>query len=145
MDVTTLIFLGLAAAVVLGAYRRRENFLHNVQALGLAIVVGSIVFGVMSSNGAGEQAMWFGFFAGAIVYALRPRRKRYIPARERRIARAQFELSGEKYNPRKHHFDHDVPFSRGGSNTADNLRVRRKRDNLRKGAKPPWWDVIGKF
>jgi hypothetical protein len=33
------------------------------------------------------------------------------------------------------HFDHDVPFSKGGSSTADNIRILCARCNLKKGDK----------
>ena len=46
-------------------------------------------------------------------------------------------MKGEKFDPKKHHVDHVWPFSRGGSHTADNLRVIEKKKNLRKGAKRP--------
>jgi CRISPR/Cas system Type II protein with McrA/HNH and RuvC-like nuclease domain len=76
---------------------------------------------------------------------MRPR-SRYTPARNKRIAKAKFELeTGEKFNPRKHEYDHEVPFSRGGSHTTDNIRVVDKKLNRSKGNRTPWWDVLGKL
>lgn len=64
------------------------------------------------------------------------KRSRYIPKATRRAVIAR-DLKGEKFNPEKHHIDHIWPFSKGGSNTADNLRVIARKRNLRKGAKRP--------
>jgi hypothetical protein len=45
------------------------------------------------------------------------------PSSVRRKARAEFELTiGKKFNPRKHKFDHYVPFSRGGSHGGQHPR-----------------------
>ncbi|HVU19145.1 MAG TPA: HNH endonuclease signature motif containing protein [Rhizomicrobium sp.] len=63
-------------------------------------------------------------------------RSRHIPAHVRRAVIAR-DLKGEPFDSTKHHIDHIVPFSRGGSHTTDNLRVVRKRDNLRKGKRRP--------
>lgn len=44
--------------------------------------------------------------------------------------------TGKKYNSREVEID-QWAFSRGGSNTADNLRVISKAENRRKGKKKP--------
>jgi 5-methylcytosine-specific restriction endonuclease McrA len=64
------------------------------------------------------------------------KRPRYIPSATRRAVIAR-DLKDEKYASRKHNIDHVWPFSKGGSNTVDNLRVIEKRKNLRKGAERP--------
>ena len=64
------------------------------------------------------------------------KRSRYVSRATKRAVIAR-DLKGEKYNPKKHHIDHVWPFARGGSHTADNLRVIEKQENLRKGAKRP--------
>jgi hypothetical protein len=64
------------------------------------------------------------------------KRSRYIPKATRRAVIAR-DLKGEKFDPQKHHVDHVWPFARGGSHTADNLRVLEKKKNLQKGAKRP--------
>jgi hypothetical protein len=64
------------------------------------------------------------------------KRSRYIPKSVRRAVIAR-DLKGENFDPEKHHIDHVWPHSRGGSNTADNLRVIEKKKNLQKGAKRP--------
>ncbi len=64
------------------------------------------------------------------------KRSRYLPKATRRAV-IEKDLNGEKYDSKKHHIDHVWPFSKGGSNTRDNLRVIEKKINLQKGAKRP--------
>jgi hypothetical protein len=64
------------------------------------------------------------------------KRSRYIPKATRRAV-IKRDLKGEEFDSTKHHLDHVWPFSRGGSHTADNLRVIAKKRNLKKGAKRP--------
>ena len=64
------------------------------------------------------------------------KRSRRIPKSIRRTV-IERDLKGEMFDPHKHQIDHVWPFSRGGSNTVDNLRVIEKKKNLRKGAKRP--------
>jgi 5-methylcytosine-specific restriction endonuclease McrA len=64
------------------------------------------------------------------------RRSRYVSKSVRREVIAR-DLKGERYDPAKHHIDRVWPFSKGGSHTADNLRVIEKKKNLKKGAKRP--------
>src|SRR5260221_9303358 len=56
------------------------------------------------------------------------KRSRYISKSTRRAVIAR-DLKGEEYDSQKHHIDHVWPFARGGSHTADNLRVIAKRKN----------------
>jgi 5-methylcytosine-specific restriction endonuclease McrA len=79
-----------------------------------------------------------------VVFSLCPKRSRRIPKGTRRAVIERDVLSkGEKYNPKKVHIDHNVPFSKGGSHTLDNLRVIPKEENLRKGAKNPgFFDIF---
>jgi hypothetical protein len=64
------------------------------------------------------------------------KRSRYVPKSVRRAV-IERDLKGEKFDPDRHHIDHVWPFSRGGSNTTDNLRVIERKKNLQKGAKRP--------
>ena len=64
------------------------------------------------------------------------KRSRYISKATRRAVVAR-DLKGEKFDPQKHHVDHVWPFAKGGSHTADNLRVIAKKKNLQKGTKRP--------
>jgi len=63
-------------------------------------------------------------------------RSRHIPKSVKRAVIAR-DLKDQEYDSSKHHIDHVWPFSRGGSHTADNLRVIEKKKNLKKGAKRP--------
>jgi hypothetical protein len=77
--------------------------------------------------------------AGLAVFGFRKkstRRTRHIPKRVRRAV-VERDLKGKAYDSAKYHIDHRWPFSRGGSNTVDNLRVISKEKNLKKGAKRP--------
>jgi hypothetical protein len=80
--------------------------------------------------------------AAVAVFLLLPRRRsRYISQDVRREVVAR-DLKGQKFDGKRHHIDHVWPHSKGGSNTADNLRVVDKSRNLRKGAKRPrFWDM----
>lgn len=75
----------------------------------------------------------------AVIFFVRwqgQKRSRYIPKATRRAV-IKRDLKGEKFDPQKHHVDHVWPFAKGGSHTADNLRVIDKKKNLQKGAKRP--------
>lgn len=103
----------LAVTVMLAAVRLRTNFLPPQE---------EVIAGVV-----------------ALVFLVRwqgERRSRHIP-RATRCTVIERDLRGEKFDPEKHHIDHVWPFSKGGSHTADNLRVIAKKKNLRKGAKRP--------
>jgi len=143
-DLAYLVIAAIALAVLVGIRRRREWVRHNLRGLAIAIVVGLIGFGIAQSRGAGDVAWFWGIAAGATALAMRPRRSRYIPAAERRKVIAEYERTGRKYSSKRYHLHHEVPFARGGSNTADNLRVIDKPENLRRGAKSPWWDLFGR-
>jgi hypothetical protein len=129
-----------------GIRRRREGIRHKLRAiLVLEIAYLSVAFVLVNVGVQPVAAILIGLLAAfALKGFLRPR-SRYIPARERRKAIARHELeTGKKFNPRTHELDHVVPFSKGGSSTADNLRVTEKKSNRAKGAKSPWWDVLGR-
>lgn len=133
-------------AVVLGIHRRREGIRHRVRRSTIAILAYLVTAIVLSKNGqppitALAVAILVGIGAESLL--VKPR-SRYIPKSERRKAIADYEQrTGRKFNPKKDELDHDVAFARFGSNTADNLRVRPRAENRRKGKKRVWWDVIG--
>lgn len=62
----------------------------------------------------------------------------------RRVVAKWVASTGKKYDSRTHEIDHIVPYSKGGGETEDNLRVIEKKKNRSKGARGPWWDVMGR-
>lgn len=77
-------------------------------------------------------------FAAFLFFARwqKKKRSRHIPKAVRRAV-IQRDLKGQEFDSEKYHIDHVWPHSKGGSNTADNLRVLEKSKNLKKGAKRP--------
>jgi hypothetical protein len=61
---------------------------------------------------------------------------RYIPSEVKRIVwtrdHGRCVICGSN---RRIHYDHDIPFSKGGSNTVDNIRILCEKCNLRKSDK----------
>jgi hypothetical protein len=143
-----LVLIGICAAIpiLLGISRRREAIRYKLRNILLTEFAYLGVTLVLVKLGVPPiEAFLCGIIAGLIVVIRTPSRRRYVPAAVRRKARADFELrTGKKFNSKKHEYDHGVPFSRGGSHTSDNIRVVEKRRNRSKGAKSPWWDVLGK-
>jgi len=126
--------------------RRREAIRHRIRRV---IVVEGVYVGVayfMAQAGRTSiESLLGGIVAALIVNQMMPGRSRHIPASVRRRKVAEYELrTGKKFNPSKHELDHEVAFSKGGSHTEDNLRVVEKRKNRSKGAKSPWWDLLGR-
>jgi hypothetical protein len=69
--------------------------------------------------------------------------RRYISKKVKRAVLKRDLKKGDKYDSRKHHFDHTVPYSKGGDTSVRNLRLISKEKNLRKGAKQPGlWDFF---
>lgn len=141
-----LLLFPLLLVLALGVRRRRESIRYTLRIVILAEGVFLLVtWGLAQLGWSGFQAVVAGFLAGVTVAALQRGRAQYVPRSERRKAIARFEYkTGRKYNPRVHDLDHVVPFSKGGSNTADNLRVSERGRNRAKGARSPWWDLLGR-
>jgi hypothetical protein len=90
------------------------------------------------------EAFLLGMVVGFVVAnRTRPRRSRYVSRAARRKVIARFERTGRRYNSREYEIDHVVPHSKGGTSTADNLKVIPRARNRTKGAKSPWWDAFG--
>jgi len=143
-----LILIGIIAAIplLLAIRARREGIVHRLKQV---IVVEGVYLGltfVMLKNGQPPLvSILAGLVAAFVVKSYLKPRNRYVSASVKRRARAEFELkTGTKFNPRKHEYDHEVPFSRGGSHTSDNVRVVEREKNRSKGAKSVWWDVLGR-
>jgi cold shock protein len=87
----------------------------------------------------GLQAILFGFLsavAGGLYFVPRPQRGRRIPTAVRRAVIAR-DLKGQPFDPKIHHIDHIVPFSKGGDHSMENLRVLSRSRNLERGARRP--------
>ncbi len=132
--------------ILLGFYRRREGIRHGLRRLVLVeLAYLGVTFLVVEGGRAPAEGLLAGLLAALIVDRFIPKRSRYIRGVERRMAIARFELkAGEKYDPRRHDLHHEVAFKRGGSNTADNLRVLPRGENRSRGARSPWWDLLGR-
>jgi hypothetical protein len=144
-----LIFAVILASlpILLGLRRRREAIRYAIRRVVIVeVAYFGLAFTMLHYGQPPLTAILAGLVAALLVNTYMSPRSRYTPAHVKRKARAKFELKTEKkFNPRKHEFDHDVPFSRGGSHTIDNIRVVERKKNRSKGATSPWWDVLGKF
>ena len=115
-----------------------SNVLVTAAALYLLFVGGWVLSRPIDNSMASHIMFAIGvvFFLFGVVY-LRRRpapRKRAIPKRIRASVIAR-DLGGKPFDSSKHHIDHVWPFSKGGSHTAENLRVLDKKENLKKGAR----------
>ena len=141
IDLSELVLIG---AGVLGwvllfrtLFAAREGITWTFQALLFGVMAFLVVKGVLVRMHRAPQEATLGGCVGATIAVARlPKRSRYVRASVRRRVIAR-DLKGEPYDSRTHHIDHIWPHARGGSNTADNLRVIPKKDNLKKGARKP--------
>ena len=139
-----IIVAAIVVLVLLSIGSRSEQVAHNFKRLVLGCLLGGGAYLIaMSQHVQQAGAVVVGVIVALVVLST-GKRGRYINATEKRKAIAHYELNGKKYNRRKHEFDHVVPYSKGGNNSADNLRVVDRAVNRRKGASPPWWDVLGR-
>lgn len=140
----------LAGAVVFAVFftlllslsRAREGIRHRTKrmAVGLFAYAAATWWMVTVKHATAMAAIVVGIVAGGVADLLIPRRSRHIPVSVRRAKVREWErLHGRKFDAQKYELDHDVPFSRGGSSTPDNLKVRSRRYNRAKGARRPWW------
>jgi hypothetical protein len=115
-----------------GARRWLKNFT-------IAVVVFAICRLILTRTPMrGDYAFFISIFLPLMVFYRRAsvKRSRHIRKSVKRAVITR-DLKGEEFDPTKHHIDHVWPFSKGGSNTPDNLRVIPKEKNLKKGAKRP--------
>lgn len=144
MGLDSLLLLVLALAVLYALHLRREAIRNALRGLAITSLVFMIALAYGNSAGWSRQESFIAAILAALVVAgFVRKRSRYIPRSERRKVIARYESTGQKFSPRIHEIDHIVPFSKGGSNIADNLRVVRRHENRSKGAKSPWWDLLG--
>jgi hypothetical protein len=139
------ILFAILYAVLLGIRLRRESIRYTLGRFAGLAFAGWLVISISQQKGwPQENSVVAGVVAAVVVDQFIPKRSRHIRKQERRRAIARFEVeTRERYNPKLHDLDHTVPFSKGGSSTADNLRVTTRRKNRSKGAKSPWWDPFG--
>ncbi len=114
-----------------GARRFLANVAKSVIVFVVSDVALSSVFKLDHSRAQG-LSMCAAFIA--LVTWQSGKRSRHISTSTRAVIARDLPQGG--YDPQVHHIDH-VWHSRGGSNSADNLRVIEKRRNLQKGAKRP--------
>ena len=146
-----ILLIGLLAPLIisfaLSVYRRREGFRHYLRRVLVSeiVYVISVLYLVQQQHVSPVVALVFGVLTGvAVERLLIKRRSRHIPAAQKKKAIARYEReTGRRYNPREDEFDHEIAFARWGSSTADNLRIRPRAENRRKGKKSPWWDMFG--
>jgi hypothetical protein len=115
-----------------------RNFLASLLIAGLAWL-GGVAYLIHNYPWTIEQdevLVGIGAMALLLILLGLRRRSRYIPASTRRAVIAR-DLKGKPFDPRRQHIDHIWPYSRGGSNTIDNLRMIDKAQNLKKRAKRP--------
>lgn len=130
--------------------RKQEQIRYKIRRTVVALVIYLMAALVLTQQGLPSlEAVLVGVLAGmgcAWLLVKPPKGGRRIPTAIRRevIAR-DLTSKGLKWDPAKYHIDHLVPFSRGGDNSAKNLRVIDKHKNLRKGGKMPGlWDFLRK-
>jgi hypothetical protein len=119
-----------------GARRFLRNLVKAVLVLFAVILVLAAVRLQTRSVPHQEHIIAFFISFGFLVRWQNQKRSRYIPKSTRRAV-IERDLKEGTFDPATHHIDHVWPHSRGGSNTADNLRVIEKKKNLQKGAKRP--------
>lgn len=135
--ILTIAVVGIWVLIFRVVYAVREGIAWTLRAILRGVLAYLAVLTVLTMFGSQTQQRYGAsiVIAGIAVACTKPR-SRYIRASVRRKVIAR-DLKGEKYDSRKHHIDHIWPHSRGGSNTADNLRAIDKKRNLQKGAKKP--------
>jgi Ca2+/Na+ antiporter len=114
-----------------------RRFLFNL-ARSVIVFVVSLVALAASGRLERSQVQGLSFCAAFFAFVIWQSRKRsrHISTSTRR-AIIERDMPSGQYDPQRHHIDHVWPHARGGSNTADNLRVIEKRRNLQKGAEAP--------
>ena len=143
-----LTVVAIVGALVLAWYlyqigsRKKETIRYKLRRAVIAMVVYLIMAIVLTKQALPPlEAVVVSALVGmgsAWLLVRPPTRDRRIPkAVRRQVIARDLTSKGLRWDPAKHHIDHVVPFSRGGDNSARNLRVVEKQKNLRKGSKMP--------
>jgi hypothetical protein len=128
-----VIIWGILAVMFLRVlYAMRQSITRIIKVM-LLSALGVVVVNLIAVVAHKPELHRWGFVGFLLGFSLVRPRSRHIPSHERRKAIAAYERKGEKYDPRKHDLDHRWAFSKGGSNTADNLRVLERGENRRRG------------
>jgi hypothetical protein len=122
------------------ARRKRQELAFRLRRLAVAFALYFGVIGVLLNLAFSPlEALAFGFLsaiAGGLFFVRPPNRNRRIPSAVRRAV-IERDLKGERFDPRIHHIDHIVPFSKGGDHSMENLRVLSRSRNLERGSRMP--------
>lgn len=134
-------------ALLLSISRRREYYAYKLKRIFRAEAAYFLV--AIGANRLahrpGPESLLWGILAGFVIYMRVKPESRHIPASVRRKKEAEFVLkTGKKFDRKKYELDHEVPFSDGGGHHEANIRVVAKGKNRSKGAKSPWWDLLGR-
>lgn len=133
-------------ALILSISRRREYYAYKLKLI-FRVEAAYFLVAIGANRLAGrptlESLLW-GVVAGFVVYMRTKPQSRHIPTSVRRKKEAEFVLkTGKKFDRKKYELDHEVPWADGGGHHESNIRVVEKKRNRSKGAKTPWWDLLG--
>jgi predicted membrane channel-forming protein YqfA (hemolysin III family) len=146
-------FLLVTAYFALSMWLARESILRDIRDVCMVLAAAYLLVGGiwMAAHVQDHSTQSLAMLVGGVIFILggikylekRPRpRKRPIPAKHRQAV-IKRDLGNIRFDGSKHHVDHVVPFSKGGSHTKDNLRVIEKKRNLQKGARhPTLWEML---
>jgi len=123
-------------------YRRKEAIQHAVRQVATAFICAVIAFFALWKLGLQPLVAYIvALVIGVLIRRAQPRRPRYVSARTKRQAIANWEKeTGQTFNRRIHELDHILAHSRGGGNSGDNIQVLTRKKNRSKGARSRWRD-----
>lgn len=124
------------------ASRKTVRVRYKLRLLAIYLCATFVALAVLKSQRiTGAAAGVLAILAGigvAYLFTKPPKQTRRIPKSVRAAVIARdLKSKGLEWDPEKYHFDHIVPFSRGGDNSVRNLKIKEKHKNLSKGAKMP--------
>ena len=139
-DIVRILVVGVAVFyVLLPMWASREWIAWGIKRGTVAFMGAIVVHQVAIAKGIQPgPAILAALVCGWLAAQMVPARSRYIPTHVKRKVIGEYEArTSKKYKAREVEVDHVWPFARGGSHTADNLRVIPKAKNRRKGARKP--------
>src|SRR4051794_6975875 len=122
-------------------HKARQGYLRfQAKRVGVALLVFG---GALLALSGPHTNRWLASFLAAsvalvsVVFVRPPKQTRYIPVKVRKAVLRR-DLGQERRNDsRLHAIDHRVPYSKGGENTVNNLRVLGRVENARKRDRMP--------